>query len=81
MLEIGLWQAISSLATEKTEESAHAFRNRLVTTAKRELPGQAGRIYAEATTRCLQIREAGHMEDYAKELLQQIIEELGRCVV
>jgi hypothetical protein len=81
MLEIGLWQSIASLATENADKSAHVFRDRLVAIANRELPGQAGRIYADATKRCLQICQTGNMEDYGKKLLQQIIEELGRCVV
>jgi hypothetical protein len=82
MLEIGLWQSISSLAVEKADESAHVFRDRLVAIAKRELPGQAGRVYAGATQRCLQIlHQNDSQRHYSKELLQQAIEELGSCVV
>ena len=81
MLEIGLWQSIASLAPELAPESVYVFRDRLVAIANRELPGQAGRIYADATKRCLQICQTGNMEDDDKKLLQQIIGELGRCVV
>ena len=82
MLEIGLWQSISSLAVEKANESAHVFRDRLVAIAKRELPGQAGRVYAGATLRCLQIlRQTDGQKQDGRELLQQTIEELGSCVI
>jgi hypothetical protein len=83
MLEIGLWQSISSLALEKADESAHVFRDRLVAIAKRELPGQVGRIYAGATQRCLQVPQTsgGSQKHYSREVLQQVIEALGSCVI
>jgi hypothetical protein len=54
MLEIGLWQSISSLiSTEIFDDDASEVCDYLIATAKKELPGQTGWLYADATMRCL----------------------------
>lgn len=88
MLEIGLWRSIDSLAVDvHHDENARAFRDHLIATASRDLPSQTGRIYADATMRCLRIRHTTTatttttVEEDSRKTLQQVIEDLGKCII
>ena len=80
MLEVGLWQDISTMDPLYQDEP-NRFRESLVESTWRELPGQMGRIYAKATRMCLQIRGTGHTEEEGQKVLRQVIEDLSRCVI
>lgn len=84
MLEIGLWRSINSLGVEAHhDETPLAFRDYLIATASKELPSQTGRIYADATMRCLRIRHTTTttVQEDSRKPLQQVIQDLGRCII
>jgi hypothetical protein len=80
MLEVGLWQDIRSIEP-RYQSDAKRFRDRLIRVAEYELPGQVGKIYADATRSCLEIHETGKTEEQGQRVLRQIIEDLSRCVI
>jgi hypothetical protein len=81
LLEIALWQPLSSFTISENEHP-DGFRDRLLGMSKRELPNLVGRIYAEATRKCLEIKGGGQEDRHeTTKICSRVVEELEKCVV
>ena len=78
LLEIGLWQPLESFANRGEEPKD--FRNRLIGMTKRELPGQVGKIYAEAVRECLEIHSNTSDEESQEILCWKVSAALDQCI-
>jgi len=63
------------------DDEPKRFRDQLIEITNRKLPGQAGKIYANTTRLCLEIREEGASDEDGQKVLRQIIEDLNSCVI
>ena len=80
LLEIGFWQPLRSFKTDLHRETFEEFTNRLVGLTKRELPGQVGKIYADAVKECLASTAYDSDADTQQRLCWKVIAALDQCV-
>ena len=81
LLEIGFWQPLRSFETHLHDGTDfEEFRNRLVGLTKRELPGQVGKIYADAVRECLETTAYDSDTDTQQRLCWKVIAALDQCV-
>ena len=80
LLEIGLWQPLSSFsATINLRNDPDVLREHLVKIARNELPGQVGKIYAGVVTECLNVSADASDSEVQDLLCWKVAAALDAC--
>ena len=77
LLEIGLWQTVESLGG--LHDQPDGFRSCLIRIAEKELPGQAGKIYANVVHKCSVASRHYSNQQTQNTLCGQVAAALDEC--